>query len=251
MTLTITPKHLTQLIAIESGVHYTELPPPERDPFVVIPRPSSVLLSAPHGALTYRNNEHELWHDEDEYTAGIALLLSELCQTSVIATVWRNEKEDPNYHGETRSKYKQALKQLVRSQGIQWVIDLHGAGTTTTQMEKIRWVDLGTRKQKPSLSPAHRHKLMHLLEARLGTGRVSHNGFPAEFEGRTITAYSHGILGLSAVQVEMKPCVRVPFRRTDAALFAENGPFSAKPDHVIGMLQALADFITYLTLEVE
>ncbi|MBN2003834.1 MAG: hypothetical protein JXA21_10790 [Anaerolineae bacterium] len=251
MTITITQEHIAKLIAIESGVHYAELPPPGRNPFVAISRPSPVLLSAPHGAITYRHNDREEWHEEDEYTAGMALLLGELCQTSVIAITWRNEEEDPNYYGASHSKYRQALKQLVDDNGIQWVIDLHGASSVTRRMKMLRWVDLGTRKTTPSLAAVHRERLKDLLEDQLGTGRVSHNGFPAEENDRTITAYSHGTLGISAVQVEMRPAVRVAFRRTDASGFTEQGPFSAQPEHVIGMLQALADFIFYLTSETE
>jgi hypothetical protein len=75
---------------------------------------------------------------------------------------------------------------------------------------------------------------------------VSHNVFPARVNRRTITAYSHGVLGVHAVQVEMKSAVRVPERRVDTAAFAECGPFAARPEDVIGMLQALADFCAYL-----
>src|SRR6266536_2014367 len=94
---------IERLIQIEAGIHYTELPPPERTPFVVVRRDSPIILSAPHGAITYRNNGKEIWHEEDEYTVGMALLLSELCKTSVIATIWRTEDSDPNEHGEKLS----------------------------------------------------------------------------------------------------------------------------------------------------
>lgn len=250
MTIRITPEHVSRLIAIESGVHYVEPPLPGRNTFVAITRPSPVLLSAPHGAMTYRNDGKEVWHDEDEYTAGMALLLGEICQTPVMATIWRNEKEDPNYHKVAQSSYKQTLTQIVQDGGIQWVIDLHGASPVTPRMKPLRWVDLGTRKTMPSLAAVHRERLKRLLEDQLGPGRVSHNGFPAEVNDRTITAYSHGTLGISAVQVEMKPCVRVAFRRTDATLFAKEGPFSAEMDHIVGVMQALAHFITYLTREI-
>lgn len=246
MTVTITPNHVTQLIAIESSVHYTETPPPGRNPFVVIPRKSPVLLSAPHGAITYRNNVDQVWHEEDEYTAGMVLLLGELCQTSVIATTWRSEVEDPNYHGEARSAYKQAIRQLVQEKGIRWVIDLHGASDSS--LEPGQLVDLGTRKEKQSLPVERLRKLTHLVEKRLGQGTVSYNHFAAEFPG-TITAYSQGKIHIHSVQVEMKPAVRVPLRRTDASTFAESGPFAAQPEHVIGMLQALADFIASLESE--
>ena len=246
MPVHITHEHITQLIAIESGVHYAELPPPEREAFVVHTRPSPVLLSAPHGALTHRNRENETWHQEDEYTAGMALLLGALCGVAAIATLWRTAGEDPNYHPERCSAYKRALKQVVETQHIRWVIDLHGASANTSLIGEQHWVDLGTRRDLESLSRAHRDKLTHLTEAQLGAGRVHYNGYPAAKPHRTITAYSHGTLGLEAVQVEMKPGVRVPFRRSDASLFAQGGPFAAQPEHVMGMVQALADFVEYL-----
>jgi len=40
--------------------------------------------------------------------------------------------------------------------------------------------------------------------------------------------------------------VRVPERRVDATAYAESGPFAARPENVVGMLQALADFVAYL-----
>ena len=39
---------------------------------------------------------------------------------------------------------------------------------------------------------------------------------------------------------------RVPLRRTDASTYLTEDPFSAQPQHVIGMLQALASFVEYL-----
>ena len=75
---------------------------------------------------------------------------------------------------------------------------------------------------------------------------INTNVFPARVNRRTITAYSHGILGLHAVQIEMKSAVRVPERRVDATAYAESGPFAARPGNVVGMLQALADFVAYL-----
>ena len=118
--VTITAQHLAQFVDLESHVHYGQPPPPGREPFVVVRRPSPVLISAPHGAITHRNNERQEWHDEDDYTAGMALLLSELCGTSVLATIWRTDDSDPNYHAVRQSPYKQALAQLVNEMGIRW-----------------------------------------------------------------------------------------------------------------------------------
>ena len=212
---------------------------------MVVRRPSAVLISAPHGAITHRNNDRQEWHDEDDYTAGMALLLSELCGTSVIATIWRTDGSDPNYHKVHRSPYKKALRRLVHEMGIRWVIDLHGAADASLPPRQL--VDLGTRREKHSLPQDQLEMLRAGIEDKLGEGTVSGDIFPAYVDGRTITAYCHGMLGISAVQIEMKSAVRVPLRRTDATAYAENGPFSARPEDVTGFMQALADFLRFLS----
>lgn len=241
----VTRSHLDRLIDIEAGVHYGQLPPPGvAAPFVVVRRPSPALLSAPHGARTFRDSRRETWHEEDEYTAGMALLLSELCGASVIATIWRTRDSDPNWHREETSPYKQASRRLAEDNGIRWLIDLHGM--KETRLQPKQQVDLGTRKELRSLPPDHLDVFTRLIEAHLGTGSVSHNLFPAKTTGRTVTAFAHGALGVHAVQVEMKQSVRVAFRRADASYFAKEGPYAADPERVIAMLQALVDFVDYL-----
>jgi hypothetical protein len=240
----IVAQHVERLVCIESHVHYGESPPPCQAPFVVVSRDSRVLLSAPHGARTFRNDVCEVWHEEDEYTAGMTLLLSELCGTSAIATIWRIDDGDPNVHGEARCEFKQALRRVVQAQNVRWVLDVHGASKNSRPMGDSL-VDLGTRREKQSMDPKHRDKLADVIVAHLGTGVVSIDGWPASTPG-TITAYCQEALGIQAVQIEMKPSVRVVQRRPDASAFATAGPFSAESRLVSGMLQAIADFIAYL-----
>ena len=242
----ITAERINKLIQIESHVHYGEPPPPGLKPYVIIKRQSSVLLSAPHGARVYRNSHQEEWHEEDEYTAGMALLLSQLCGISVITTMYRTDNSDPNYHGEARSAYKQELRQLINRNDIRWVIDLHGASAASNKMKKHQYIDLGTRKSKKSIPDEILGIFTEVIEVKLGKDVVSHNVYPAEREDRTITAFCHGSFDINAVQVEMKPAVRVPFRRTDATRFTEEGPLEAEPKCVIGMMQAIVDFIDFL-----
>jgi len=238
------PQHLDQLVRIEAHVHYGEPPPPGQLPFVVAERDSPVLLSAPHGTRTYRNDADEEWHEEDEYTAGMALLLSELCGTSVIANVWRSDACDPNAHGEARCAYKQALRKVVQERHIRWVLDLHGARENNALLGECL-IDLGTRKGSRSLPVKQRDKLQRFIESRLGEGTVSLDKIPATGVNR-ITAYCQESLCIAAVQLEMKPSVRVVYRRPDASAFAKLGPFSAESDQVLAMLQSLADFIDCL-----
>ena len=243
---------IQRLIQIESQIHYGELPPPGMQPFVSIQRNSTVILSAPHGARTFRNNNAEIWHEEDEYTAGMALLLSEICQTSVIATTWRTEESDPNEHGENRSSYKQALHRLIDSSSSKptWLIDLHGASEESTRLDKDQKMDLGKGKRSEYLSVGEAQILKETLEKYLEKGCAERNGKPgwdAENEHR-IASFAHA-LGLSSVQIEMKPSVRVPLRRLDASMYAKKGPYPLdfQKVQVIEMLQALTDFIEHLT----
>jgi hypothetical protein len=247
MTTSPNDSTIDRLISIEAHVHYGEPPPPgvpAIEPFVCVARDSHVLISAPHGTRTFRDSIDEAWHEEDEYTAGMALLLSERCGTSVIANVWRSDKCDPNHHSEEHCFYKQALRKLVAKQGVRWVVDLHGAAQENARMGARR-VDLGTRKTKQSMNAQHRDKLHELIESALGKGTVSHDVFAAWDEDR-ITAFCQEELKVQAIQIEMKPSVRIPFRRCDASSFAKQGPFSATPEDVMNMLGALEAFINYL-----
>ena len=153
--ITIDISHVQRLIQIESQVHYGELPPTGCEPYVCIRRNSPVVLSAPHGARTFRNNQSEIWHEEDEYTAGMALLLSELCQTSVVATIWRTEESDPNEHGESRSSYKRALRHLVETDNPRpvYLVDLHGESENSNRLAAAQKVDMGLGRNSDYMLP--------------------------------------------------------------------------------------------------
>lgn len=244
---------IEKLIQIESRVHYSELPPPERKPFVLIDRQSPVIISAPHGAMTYRNNRSEIWHEEDEYTAGMALLLAELCNVSVIATIWRTADSDPNEHSYDQSEYKQSLDTLINKGEVHRLIDLHGAGEKSQNLADSQWVDLGLGENNDYLPNCEAVFLRGRLEDNLGsdvTLRKGKSGFSASGSNR-IAAFAKAHLGVYSVQVEMKPIVRIPRRREDASMFHKSikdggGPYSAPSRQIIGMLQALVDFIEYL-----
>jgi hypothetical protein len=246
---------IDQLIQIETEVHYTELPPPGRAPFVIVKRESSIILSAPHGAITFRNNDDEIWHEEDEYTAGMALLLSEICGTSVIATIWRTADSDPNEHGEERSGYKQELRRLTENTNARWLIDLHGASEDSANLASEQKIDLGIGKDNEYLPKKAHASLVSILDKHLGEGATDKNGkkgFSAKDKNRIAAfAYQPLGLGLNSVQIEMKPSVRVPLRRVDSSMYQKNsskygGPYSAPSQNMLGMMKSLVEFIEYL-----
>lgn len=242
-----------RLMELEAGVHYDTFPPANNQPYQVILRDSKVIISAPHGAQTYRNNDQEKWHEEDEYTAGMALLLSELCSVSVIATTWRTRDSDPNEHDEASSAYKQALRSIAGTANTRFLIDLHGASEDSSRLTNVQKIDLGIGRHNEYLPPIVYDSLVAILENHLGNGvadRDGKRGFPAQDKNR-ISAFAHRTLGLSTVQIEMKPSVRVPLRRTDSSMYRKSpsvhgGPYSAPAQNVLGMVQSLVEFIDYL-----
>lgn len=248
----VTSDHIEQLIRTEADIHYGIAPPPGRRPFIYLDRRSPVLLSAPHGCRSFRNRKGETWHDEDEYTAGMALLLAELCQASVIATIWRTDDSDPNDTYEADSAYKRALRRIAAHGEVRCVIDLHGSGEDSANCAPGQLVDLGLGPDEAALPPHTAQAVRTFIEQRLGPGateRAGCSGFPAARPNRTITAFAYQSLGLQAVQIEMKPSVRVAWRRVDSTLYGKQGPhggpFHAPPERLLAMLQALVDIIQH------
>lgn len=251
--LTLNKDIIQRLIQIEASVHYSELPPTETDPFVIVDRGSPVVLSAPHGAITFRNNSQEIWHEEDEYTASMALLLCELCQTSAIATVWRTDTSDPNASPRNDSAYKTKLKALLDQGEARWLIDLHGAASQSRYLGENQWVDLGLGAKNQYLDADLADFLNSRVKHYLGvnaTDRQGRPGFPAAEETR-IAYFAFYECGIGSIQIEMKPNVRIPLRRVDASAYSKpitsgGGPYSAPDEQILGMMQALVDFIEYL-----
>lgn len=252
--MTVLPDYeVENLIQIERDIHYCELPPPDEKSFIFIDRQSPILLSAPHGAITFRNDDQEIWHPEDEYTAGLALLISGLCGTSVIATIWRNEKSDPNNSPKENSDYKQAMEDLLNDGKINWVIDLHGAKEKNERLSDTQKVDVGIGVKREYLPNEVYKMLIHCIEMNLGhevTDRKGRKGFAAGESGR-IAAFAHSFQEVWSLQLEMKPEVRVARRRVNATMYGKplsegGGPYTAPANQVLGMMQALVDFIEYL-----
>lgn len=258
MTL-ITPEHINRLINLESGINYDKPPLEGKEPFIVIENDAPVLISAPHGARTFRNNKEQVWHEEDEYSAGMTLLLGELCSVPVIATHCRNNSYDPNYTPDVSVSYKQALGRLIQQHNVRFVIDLHGAALHSEKLDPKQTIDLGFRQNgngdEPSIKITHIEKLESLL---MDTGKfdascfvVGRNKFPGAWKGTVITfAASQKIPAtgkkVQAIQIEMKPQVRIANRYPTATLYKSCGPYQAQAENVMHMLQSLVDFIDYL-----
>ena len=256
----ITTEHINRLINMESGINYDTPPLEGKESFIVIENDAPVLISAPHGARTFRNNKEQVWHEEDEYTAGMALLLGELCSVPVITSTFRNDAYDPNYTSNENVSYKQTLCRLIQKFHVRYVIDLHGAALYSEKLDPKQTIDLGLRQSEkgsePSMEMAHVEKLESLLS---DTGTqcdascfvVGHNKFPGAGEGTVITyavSQKNPATGknVQAIQIEMKPQVRIANRFPTATLYKSCGPYQAQTENVMHMLQSLVAFIDYL-----
>ncbi len=257
MSIRITAAHVKQLISIESGVKYNEPPPLGERPFIAIGRESRVMLSAPHGTRTFRDNDMESWHEEDEYTAGMALLLSELCGTSVIANIWRSDKYDPNYH--KKCEYKEHMKELIVRNQIRFVLDLHGAAQNCRRMDADQAIDLGYRSEidaERSIDEIHLAKLESLFagvddSCDPACFVISRNRFPARGSeaSEPITSFVHRLAikeRVQVVQIEMKPQIRIANRLPTASLHKTCADYAADQRCIIHTLQAFVDYIEYL-----
>lgn len=236
-----------QLIKYEKSVSY-DVPSEQNTSFKLTKGKGQVLISAPHGARSFRNSRDEIWHEEDEYTAGMGFLLNEITDVHSIVTVNKNNEFDPNYKED--NPYKETIRQFVEQNDIKFILDLHGAAFESEFLSKNQLIDLGAAGNPPvSIEPTIFNKIRAIIEKRLGRGvteRKGKQGFDADIKNRTITNYCYRLKGVSSLQIEMKPQVRVLERLESATLYKSCGAFAAKKSRVKGMIIALSEVIEFL-----
>jgi len=257
--ITITPENINRLIALESEVNYDKPPLADAEPFKVIESEAPVIISAPHGARTFRNCNDQVWHEEDEYTAGMALLLGELCDVSVLATTCQNNDYDPNYTTDINVPYKRTLGDMIQRHHVRFVLDLHGAALYSPTLDTKQTIDFGLRQigiqKTPSMKISHVKKLESLLADTANCDPscfvVGRNKFPGAGTGTIISFSSNQrVFGskkkVQAIQIEMKPQVRIANRFPTATLYKSCGAYQAKYENISHMAQSLAQFLEYL-----
>lgn len=231
----------------EESVSYNS-PAFDGHPFKLLPGAGKVMVSAPHGARSFRNTNNEVWHEEDEYTVGFSLLLHDLLNVPVIVSMFRNDVFDPNYHNP--NAYKDALSKFTEENQIRYVLDLHGAALQSKHLYKDQLVDLGAAGIPPkSIDARSFSEVRTILERYLGKGsteRKDKEGFNADENNRTITNYLYNLGRVNSLQIEMKPQVRILERLESASLFKSYGRYKAKPIQVKQALLALAEIIELL-----
>lgn len=227
---------LKRLLELEADVEYRSPPGPGEAEFCYAPGSLPVLLSAPHGAAHTRNGRMK---EEDEFTAGFSRLVAELSGAHALYAR-RMSATDPNYYPDT--PYKSLLKEIVRQQGIRFVMDIHGASS-----QHGFGIALGTMSQQ-SCAGQYR-KILETLEAygfapaEKGLQRLDVDQRFTGAGGRrqeTITRYSFHRLGVSAAQFELSPHLRIvqlqPSSRSPQ-------PFTGDGEMILKTLQAFTHLV--------
>lgn len=231
---------LKRLVELESDIRYQEPPNPGEVEFEHIPGSLPVLLSAPHGAVHTRTGKLKY---EDEYTAGFCRLIAEMTGVHVLYAC-RMSGTDPNWYPDV--PYKQTLKRVVKTAGIRFVLDLHGASS-----RHDFGLALGTIAGKSC--PGQRDAILAALrdsgfsEDRQGLERLD---VDHAFKGaggvhhETVTRFAWQKLGVAAAQVELNAHLRIASRKPDASL---PGAFSGIPDQIEKTVFALLHLVRTLS----
>ena len=230
---------LSRLQMYESQVDYKTPPEPGNPAFRFRPGKLPILLSASHGTAHKRNG---LLKEEDDYTAGLVLLVAEITGAHAIYT-WRRSEDDPNY--DTHSPYKKALRLIIRRYGIHFVLDIHGCAA-------YREFGLALGTNRGQSCPDQRLVILQVLEKqgfRPSGPWLSRVDIDGVFTGgggqkqETITRYVSQKLNVPAAQLEINPYLRVVRRRPDAT---DRDPFEGEPQHILRLIRTLAALVSAL-----
>ena len=226
------PRVLEQLQTLEQIVQYRE-PPPANTPFFAYkPGRTSLLISAPHGAGHTRNGRFKI---EDEFTTGFARYIARETGCHALYTTHFSPDEDPNW--DEGGRYKEALSQIVKEQGIKFVIDLHGMtsryhmglalGTRrgracpeqltliTEKLEAYGYVPNEPHELPPPLEidlAKYRAGLIDFSTRRWDNYVIDYPKFTGGIKNHTVTRYVNDVLHLPAIQIEVSSQARVVMR---------------------------------------
>jgi hypothetical protein len=230
---------IKRLIDLESDIRYQEYAGTNDPEYLHVAGILPILISAPHGAVHTRNGDK----DEDEYTAGMARLIGDITGARVIYAR-RKSRTDPN--ADSTAPYKQALRQIVHENDINFVLDLHGA-----KKDRKFGIALGTMHGK-SCPEKEKLILVRTFE-KYGISTAGNNlsrldiddQFPGEGSDsrEPIIKFCHRN-SLPAAQVEINAWLRIPIRRADATATDKN--FQGNQRLIVNLIKALSDLVVSL-----
>jgi hypothetical protein len=212
------------------------------DYFGIIKGEIPVLLSAPHGAKHLRDGR---WKGEDEYTAALAIQLGALTGASVIFVKNKTE-EDSNHLPSTR--YKDAIRELVVEQGIQFLADIHGADIARDYKMSVGIIDEEAMERcscprfKPVIEEAVRPFQYPLFNLDAFTA-----GLPA-----TVTSFARHACGIEAAQFEINARYRIVERKPEStrAIHGDEPYFKAEEADVLALVECMKKMVIKINEEI-
>lgn len=202
-----------------------------------------ILISVPHGARHLRNRK---WKEEDEYTASLAIKLAE--ETGAHAIYVKNRTiEDANYILESR--YKDRIRELIKSRGIRFLLDLHGASK-----KRPFKVCVGTRHDRRDRSscPSFKDIIGASLQGFQEPPIFNRGNYRAAKE-ETVTSFARKECGIESAQIEINARYRIVERKPDSAkaLTGEEPFFRAEEEHVLDLYCHLKEMIFRIKKAIE
>lgn len=178
---------------------YREPAEEDADGLIYIKGDIPVIVTAPHSSVHKRLGKLKR---QEFYTAALSVMLHSLTGCHVLYT-GRLMELDPNYYDE--SPFKKRLSQIVGSNDIKCLVDLHGTGS-----EKSFDVYPGVGLEKEFLL-GQEHYLSGLIKIA-NVSEISIGGldvFPA-VKQMTITKYAARKLKIPSIQLEINRKLREP-----------------------------------------
>lgn len=237
---------LDWLMELETAVSYSALPPEGELPFVYRTGDVPILISAPHATVHQRGQREK---GEEEFTGALAQLLAETTGVHTLYSHYRSA-DDPNW--DRVSPYKTALQEIVQSQNIRFVLDLHGMsnrhrfglalgtmnGRSCPDFEPLILETVREQFQQTSQGTAR-----NFAELRWDHFVLNHPRFTGGVANYTVTRFAAEQLGVPALQIELCSTARVVERRP----FSQwQTPFRGQPEAIQQAVALLQSLVTAL-----
>jgi len=200
-----------------------------------------ILISAPHGARHWRDNN---WKEEDEYTSSIAIKLAE--QTGAYVIFVKNAtREDPNYIEENR--YKEAVSEVIKKYEIKFLLDLHGANKRRNFKVSVGIIDNDIEKCSCPTFKEIIQRAFSVFQDEI----YNLDGLTASHPG-TITCFARNRLGIEAAQIEINAKFRIVDRKPESAKAkkGEEPNYMAKEKNVLEFIKVMERVITEINRKI-
>ncbi len=235
---------LDRLQELETAVSYTALAPDGEPSFTYQPGDVPILISAPHATVHLRRQRLK---GEEEFTGALAQFLAKKTGVHALYSHYRS-LGDPNW--DRQSPYKQRLQEIVQSNDIRFVLDLHGMSNkykiglalgTMNGRSCPNQESLILQTVEKHFRPISQTAAKEFSELRWDHFVLNHPRFTGGLANYTITRFASQQLSIPALQIELCATARVVERRP---LDKWPKPFRGQPEAIeqsVNLLQALVN----------